>query len=677
MARLINKRDVALYVEELTEQKNHGIPYIKLNRTNKGRGKGKIELYPITIVNLLGKYGNFEVDSNGDGLADGWSVSSGVTSQALSTSSVFGSYSQQISTDGAALRYLDYIYRNFGSVQSGDILFASVFLKVTATSANVLPYLTINTGSNICSKSGTQQNVFEHLYLSIVAGDLTSSIIAAGMKDTTSAALQAGDTAYIDGFMLINLTSMGQLPLPLKEFFQNQVTNWEDLATTSNITAVDGRTQTGEDWLAELLPYCDSVATAGYSLIDGQLNVIVKNKGGNLLNVTWLPSLCNNERGYYSPAWGARIILSSTKKVIAEVWADASGIGQVAKIIPNKTYYLSATNVGEQTINLRVTERPTANYNVFSTYPYYKTTVAPGQRGVLSFSSDSPFVWISIDQLNSGILSVENIILSEQQTEYTPPRKSKIELDTELWGLNGVYEFLFDDNKQLKKIKRFERVLKVSDGSGNITLSGYQSGTKCILINEDNGETKIVDVGSTIATGWNNANVTVIYRVSTPTIEELGTNELRLFRNDNYILVSHVVKDTFTGDGITTTFNLSRTANNTYYQVYVNGEAITERITKTTTSITFDNPPKNGALIEVPTGNEELLDFITNLSINVQNSSRAVTNVFGEQEVRALNEVYQIRFTRNLLENIDDFYQQYKDKTFRLKILNTSTNDTL
>ncbi|MGQ4834680.1 MAG: hypothetical protein ACP6IS_12415, partial [Candidatus Asgardarchaeia archaeon] len=48
---------------------------------------------------------------------------------------------------------------------------------------------------------------------------------------------------------------------------------------------------------------------------------------------------------------------------------------------------------------------------------------------------------------------------------------------------------------------------------------------------------------------------------------------------------------------------------------------------------------------------------------------------YNEQEIKNLNEVYQIRFTRNILENIDDFYQQYKDKTFRLKILNTSTNE--
>lgn len=48
-----------------------------------------------TLVNLLGKDGNFEVDSNNDGVADGWSKSSYGTA-ALSTTSKYGFKSQSI-----------------------------------------------------------------------------------------------------------------------------------------------------------------------------------------------------------------------------------------------------------------------------------------------------------------------------------------------------------------------------------------------------------------------------------------------------------------------------------------------------------------------------------------------------------------------------------------------------
>lgn len=44
----------------------------------------KAQLYGTTIVNLLGKYGNFETDSDEDGLADGWAKFAGSTNFSLS-----------------------------------------------------------------------------------------------------------------------------------------------------------------------------------------------------------------------------------------------------------------------------------------------------------------------------------------------------------------------------------------------------------------------------------------------------------------------------------------------------------------------------------------------------------------------------------------------------------------
>ena len=70
---------------------------------------------------------------------------------------------------------------------------------------------------------------------------------------------------WLDGAMLVNLTRMGVLPPPLKEYFNNAVSNWADLATGSDITAIDGKKQSGNAWLNDLLPYVNGVGTLGYA----------------------------------------------------------------------------------------------------------------------------------------------------------------------------------------------------------------------------------------------------------------------------------------------------------------------------------------------------------------------------------------------------------------------------
>jgi len=59
---------------------------------------------------------------------------------------------------------------------------------------------------------------------------------------------------------------MGTLPYGLQQYFSpSGVILWEDLATDSNIEALDGRVQSGEDWLAELLPFCNGIKTLGFA----------------------------------------------------------------------------------------------------------------------------------------------------------------------------------------------------------------------------------------------------------------------------------------------------------------------------------------------------------------------------------------------------------------------------
>ena len=65
--------------------------------------------------------------------------------------------------------------------------------------------------------------------------------------------------------MVIDLTAMGTLPPPLKEYFNNVPSTWADLATSSDIEAIDGKKQSGNAWLNDLLPYVNGVGTLGYA----------------------------------------------------------------------------------------------------------------------------------------------------------------------------------------------------------------------------------------------------------------------------------------------------------------------------------------------------------------------------------------------------------------------------
>jgi len=793
MARLINKRDVALYVEELTEQKNYGIPYIKLDRSNKGRGKGKIELYPITIVNLLGKYGNFETDSNDDGIADGWALPDFDTFSLNSSKKVLGTSSQYAKRVNFSGTTKHPSVQTSLSLPSSEMrkYFIFAYVQKTASDTSIHKFSVYQYDSNqsfVTDVSEIIDNLIADKWIRAYKTFQTAANVAYILPRLTcvTADTQTAEI-YVDGFMLIDLTEMGELPPPLKEFFQNQVSNWEDLATTSNITATDGRTQTGEDWLAELLPYTDSVQTLGYIYDKGELNIIVENKGKNLLPCdlyqidrvinSWYALASNNDTAFVG-------------NTLYWLTQDGSGTSLLFRkkipVKPNTTYTLSVLKISRAGLVVKEYE----NEQALESGENISTKKGGAEVTTMSFttSNNCYYILVGINELTfSGIgyASGFQLIEGTTTTSYILPRSSSFILTTELWGYNDKFDYFLGNGAIIKQWQRLSAdgslswhyarngenfhvvYINYSDMGDNVKaynwpivvkydgkplfkqnpngavdsgdkFYGWSGNLEIGVFHSDSGWVDDVSPNDNAVrayfNGWkatanngleytaweaigdpsitstnvnyvSNTKVTevagysgnwrpyeIIYQLAKPIIQNCDPKKLKIFEDNNYITITHAVKNIYSGDGLTVTFNLSKTADDTGYQVYLNGEPITKNITKTTTSFTFDEAPKNGALIEVyynvsyptygisvetlePTGNEELLDFITNLSINVQNHSRTITNVFGEQKVKALNEVYQIRFTRNLLENIDDFYLQYKDKTFRMKILNISTNE--
>lgn len=268
-----NKRYIDLKVEEMTKQNVYIVGQGSVDRTNKGKTDGKITIYPYTIVNLLGKYGDFETDSNADGLADGWNAESNDGGFTVETESIFGSKSQRIYRNNITGNEIyPKVYRSY-SIDYTHKYFASVYFKCGASATNTnLPYLYMRifdnenhiiSTKNICVSTRATTWV-RHYGVFQDFDSATSYVYFAPM----SSILPDGyiEEIYIDGAMLVDLTAMGALPYGLQQYFSpSGITQWEDLATTSNITALDGRTQTGEDWLAELLPYVSGISTLGFA----------------------------------------------------------------------------------------------------------------------------------------------------------------------------------------------------------------------------------------------------------------------------------------------------------------------------------------------------------------------------------------------------------------------------
>ena len=220
----------------------------------------KLKVYPVAVVNLLGKYGDFEVDSDSDGWADGWIENYPEMQGELATDKVVtGSKSQHMweSTTRDLV-----INGPSGIFKVGNTHFIS-FWGYYSTGINdiVVAYSywpwqqTPIAGDRIANRWNKYYN-----YTGITASN-TGRIGIQFYRQTNNIQIDA----WMDGCMVIDLTAMGTLPPPLKEYFNNVPSTWADLATSSNITAIDGKVQSGYAWLNDLLPYVNGVGTLGYA----------------------------------------------------------------------------------------------------------------------------------------------------------------------------------------------------------------------------------------------------------------------------------------------------------------------------------------------------------------------------------------------------------------------------
>ena len=223
--------------------------------------RAKLKVYPVTVVNLLGKYGSFSVDSNGDGLADGWG---------------HWGLGESIKNIMDGIQYVEW------TIPSSRTTFLSCPLGSNVQTNNyVFARRTIKTQTSAPTHGGLGALVLyrekpTYLFYGAIHADFTNQYTSAKMNDTYESVLlyltqefsgaQAGTyKMWIDNVIIVNLSTMGDLPQPLKEYFNNVPSTWADLATSSNITAIDGKVQSGNAWLNDLLPYVNGVGTLGYA----------------------------------------------------------------------------------------------------------------------------------------------------------------------------------------------------------------------------------------------------------------------------------------------------------------------------------------------------------------------------------------------------------------------------
>ena len=118
----------------------------------------------------------------------------------------------------------------------------------------------------------------------------------------------------------------------------------------------------------------------------------------------------------------------------------------------------------------------------------------------------------------------------------------------ELHGIDDVRDLLESNGTLTRNIKREE---KETDGSGDLTLSGYLTGTNCLVIRSDGACQKLA-ADSSVSTGWNEETVTVLYVLEEAETETLvpfvlvdATKhypaKLELIQGENYILTDSIL----------------------------------------------------------------------------------------------------------------------------------------
>jgi len=702
----VSKKNVQLTIEELEKQNESFIAPDNIDRTNLGRDKANIKLYGTTIVNLLGKYGSFETDSNEDGLADGWTKDGNSTASRDSYRTNGKVQKLYFDNTGGSATTDIYIQTDSLYPISGDTMFLKCNItkegENTETNDVIVEvqwyddsqvYLS---SSFVDLKETTIWSSFWGITLFHYYGKLTIPANTAYFKVKIVMSVQVGNIGSFtaDNILCCNLSAKGDLDPARVAYYSNKysqsVTKWEELE---------------EDDLTVELPYVDSVATIGLDKVISIKN-LSKNLFSNDLESNIFAFWNNNgpAKFYNNGIEGGHS--SSTDYICERVLFEAIPVEK------GKTYTLSfdyvtlpklhENDLGKPFSDIRIyhTINPVTNLGssaIPDSFIFERKFFGPsGGEGKLNYqiTAQSNYIYVHINWYGChswlGNFQIEE---GDTATDYEPPRTDKIEIPagTHLFGLNGAFDSI--NLSTGTKEKRWEKETEVSVASGSATLSKSGIGT-AILIGENGVPYEGTVSGTSLTTSASDGTYTVWYQLATPEmLKVLVTSNFNyLGREHNQIFISQHKKDTFIADGVTKTFNLSSTALSTSCAVKIAGQTISG-VTKTTSSITFSVPPRRNEIIEViydtdyslsPGIEAEVLKtngttmdvkFLTDISITEQEEALDVNPKNGPRKHAVRNRGYELSISKDLIEAQNNL-EYFRDKTFRVKIYNSRDGTT-
>jgi len=656
------KKKTSLSIEELTKQSEGIVGVDNVNRTNLGRTRiESLKVYGTTLVNLLGKYGNFENDSNSDGLADGWINDAGLTAvvNAITTTAgqfLFGSKAQKItlSADGEGGNYIEV------SVAAAQKLFVSGYIRAgdTSTTGKLIVDWRDIADAQISTDTVGTRAVANYGRVSAL---LTAPANTVKARIYIAVAGVSGKLAYFDGIQVHNLTAQGTLDSIRAAKYSE--TNWSDLTNTQ---------------LEAEIPYFDSVMSVNVE--DGTASELtVENRGKNLFGSFVADSFGGNA----IPAYGASPILADNGYLF---------------IVNSSAKWLKKTQVGTiYTLSFDITPQDGAGFTgTFHTPIYINTSVTHKYfvaKREITFTATTAITSIavslgSVGGTMTGYYLFHNFQLEESSsaTDYVPPRTDSITIpDTvELHGYNGVFNTI-DDSGNF--VKNWERAGKTTDVSGAFSLTGYATGSKVICRNKTNGEVEVLDAAASVTTSWTEEDIEILYRLATAVSSSVAIRGALgdLHRVHNNFIYSTQTRESFTGDGYTTVFNTTITPKS----VKVNGLAQTSGVTLGASSVTFTTAPRRKAIIEVfgagtggvlPAINLEILDAsgtsetipaLVDLTVTENEEKTGYLNVNGAALKVVGNKTYTVTVNKDLIESQDNVLEEYRDKKFRLKVANS------
>ena len=119
-----------------------------------------------------------------------------------------------------------------------------------------------------------------------------------------------------------------------------------------------------------------------------------------------------------------------------------------------------------------------------------------------------------------------NIMITEEpDAEFEPPRNDYIEFAGEMFGINSIYDELFDDGTLIKRWQR--ESITITSGAGTVSKTG--TGTCTLVADSDGIPYEGTVSGTNVTTSAPDGEYTIIYQLEEPEAINLTSNGTGLY----------------------------------------------------------------------------------------------------------------------------------------------------